>query len=181
MVSPRKFLIRAFMCHRICYWGEISSKITEQLFNFIPIINDSFLFSSGISSNLILTWFADLFGNPNNPSYIPDFSIGFSEKMTFFERVENTLCQIYQWLGYKFVIFSAANKYSKKYLKFDLEKNRDIFYNTSLLFVPTHFSSHGAFPLVPNIIEVGGIHIESIKELPQVRKIQMNATWIHFI
>lgn len=69
-----------------------------------------------------------------------------------------------------------ANKYSKKYLGFDLEKNRDVFYNASLLFVPTHFSSFGSYPMVPNVIEVGGIHIQPPQGLPKVREIYLSVT-----
>lgn len=34
--------------------------------------------------------------------------------------------------------------------------------------VNTHFSIHAARPLVPNVIEVGGLHIEEPKPLDQV-------------
>lgn len=121
-----------------------------------------------MASNLLLPWFFDWFGNPNNPSYVPDPNMELSMKMNFFERLENTLCHIYYSLGHKFLLEPTANKYSKKYLGFDLEKNRDVFYNASMLFVPTHFTSFGSMPWVPNVIEVGGIHIQPPKGLPEV-------------
>lgn len=97
-----------------------------------------------------------------------DMNMELSQNMNFFERLENTFCQIYYKLGHKYLLVPTANKYSKKYLDFDLEKNTDVFYNVSLLFAPTHFSSFGANPLVPSIIEVGGIHIEPPHALPKV-------------
>lgn len=134
----------------------------------IPNCIHIFLFS-GLSSNLILPWFFEWFGNPNNPSYMVDMNMELSHNMNFFERLENTICQLYYTLGHEYVLLPTANKYSKKYLGFDLEANRDIFYNVSLLFSPTHFTSFGAHPLVPSIIEVGGIHISPPNELPKVK------------
>lgn len=44
-------------------------------------------------------------------------------------------------------------------------------HNASLLLLNTHFSLHGARPLTPSIVEVGGIHVVSkkLKKLPLVR------------
>lgn len=41
-------------------------------------------------------------------------------------------------------------------------------YNISLIFVNTHFSIDYPRPLVPNIIEIGGVHIGTPKPLPTV-------------
>lgn len=115
-----------------------------------------------------MPWFYGWFGNPSNPAYISDANMELSNKMNFFERLENTLCHLYYVLGHRYLLEPTANKYSKKYLGYDLEQNRDVFYNASLLFVPTHYSSFGSIPFVPNIIEVGGIHIQPPKGLPEV-------------
>jgi hypothetical protein len=40
---------------------------------------------------------------------------------------------------------------------------------TSLLLVNNHFTLNYPKPLMPNIIEVGGMHIEQPKKLPEVR------------
>lgn len=125
-------------------------------------------FFTGLSSNLMMPWFYNWFGNPSNPAYIPEGNMELSNKMNFFERLENTFCQLYYTFGHKYLLQPTANKYSKKYLGFDLDKNEDVFYNASLLFVPTHYSSFGSIPLVPNIVEVGGIHIQPPKGLPEV-------------
>lgn len=41
-------------------------------------------------------------------------------------------------------------------------------YNTSLLLVNSHFSVNFPRPMVPNVIEVAGIHIKNPKPLPEV-------------
>lgn len=48
----------------------------------------------------------------------------------------------------------------------------DLAKNTKLLFVNQHFALHGPRPLPPNVIEIGGIHIEKTrKPLPTVKPI----------
>lgn len=38
----------------------------------------------------------------------------------------------------------------------------------SLLFVNSHFAYHGARPLPPQVIEIGGVHIKPERPIPQV-------------
>lgn len=42
-------------------------------------------------------------------------------------------------------------------------------YNISLILVNSHFSVNYPRPLVPNIIEVAGLHIDTPRPLPKVR------------
>lgn len=43
-------------------------------------------------------------------------------------------------------------------------------YNTSLQLVNSHFSVNNARPLVPNVVEVGGLHVGEPRPLSKVRK-----------
>lgn len=42
-------------------------------------------------------------------------------------------------------------------------------YNTSILFVNSHFSANPPRPAVPGFVEIGGVHIEHPKPLPKVK------------
>lgn len=60
----------------------------------------------------------------------------------------------------------------------------EIAFSTSLLLVNAHFSINQAKPIVPGLIEVGGLHIEKSKSLPKVttkKKIVLKVLFIHFI
>lgn len=122
----------------------------------------------GVSSCGILPWFNPLFGNPDNPSYIPNVFLDYSNEMTLIERFENTFVSIFSKLFYNFAMSPIGNNYAKKYLSNVSRNLDDYFLNSSLLLVNTHFSLHGVLPRVPNIIEVGGIHISSVNKLPTV-------------
>lgn len=117
----------------------------------------------------MLPWMNQWFGNPENPAYIPGTLMDFHDKMTFFERVENTLMLLLSKMVFKFWISYPGNEYSKEYLGIDLYKNGDIMYNISLILLNRHFTFHSPRPLSPNVIEVGGIHIRKPKELPEVK------------
>lgn len=54
---------------------------------------------------------------------------------------------------------------TKNFFGPDLPTVEEMTYNTSLLFVNSHFSINYARPLVPNVIEVAGIHIQEPKPL----------------
>lgn len=49
----------------------------------VPIIS--------VISSTILPWGNDRIGNPDNPSYIPNYYLPYTSKMTLVERVINTL------------------------------------------------------------------------------------------
>lgn len=60
----------------------------------------------------------------------------------------------------------SARKWSKRFLGSDIADP----HNTSLILVNTHYTIDGVRPLTPNVIEVGGIHIDKKqpKKLPEV-------------
>lgn len=126
----------------------------------VPIIS--------LSSCTIMPWMNERFGNPDHPAYIPNNLMDYSDRLTFFERVENTLVGLFQRMYYDFVTDRQANALARKYFGQDLPNLRDIVSNTSLMIVNTHFSLNLPRPNVPSVIEIGGIHIGEIKKLPSV-------------
>ncbi|KAJ8933743.1 hypothetical protein NQ318_015592 [Aromia moschata] len=121
----------------------------------------------GLSSCVWPPWISDWFGNPENPSYIPTVFMDYSDEMTFLERVENTAVLLFDKLVFK-LIDEHANMLSEKFVRVDLYEGQHVIYNASLLLSNTHFCLNRPKPLVPSIVEVGGIHITKHKKLPAV-------------
>lgn len=57
---------------------------------------------------------------------------------------------------------------AQEYFGKDLPNLEDLAANTSMILANSHFSINHARPLVPNLIEVGGLHIEPPKPLSKV-------------
>ncbi|XP_018325088.1 UDP-glucuronosyltransferase 1-3 isoform X1 [Agrilus planipennis] len=121
----------------------------------------------GVSSCYIPVFWNDIFGNPYNPSYIPNIDMDYSDNMTFFERVENLITITYTLFYFNFVSNSAVQSLVDKYAPHD-QPIAEVSKNISLLLVNTHVTTARPRPFVPNIIEVGGIHLpSSVQQLPQ--------------
>lgn len=125
-----------------------------------------------VTSDTIMPWANHKFGNPNNPAYIPNVSLKFSNKMTFLERVENTVLTWAQTFFFNYIVGTKSDtKVSMKYFgELGSSIPTDV-YNNSLMLMDTHFTLNFPRPLLPNIIEVGGIHIGKAKPLQMVRYI----------
>lgn len=107
----------------------------------------------------------DFVGNPAPFSYVPNLLFGFTDHMTFYERLINTLFGAYIKI-YKFLVhYPIQNKILQKYFPnapdvFELQKNIAIVLSNS------HESIAYSRPLVPNVIPVGGLHVSKPKPLP---------------
>lgn len=122
----------------------------------------------GISSCTIMNWYNKRFGNPAHPAYIPNNLMWYSDQLTFFERVGNTLISIAHQFAYDYVIVKNDEHVVREYLGRKTPPLSTIGWNMSLLLVNTHFTYNLPRPLVPNVIEIGGIHIDNRKQLPKV-------------
>lgn len=54
----------------------------------------------------------------------------------------------------------------KKYFPNAKKSFDEVVFNPSLVFINNHFSLTGARPYLPNMIEIGGIHVSKKKEIP---------------
>lgn len=116
----------------------------------------------GVSSFGASKWTADLVGTPEIPSYVPNAYIGYTHHMTFMQRLRNVY---YYWaedilhpilfdpIQQKMYekIFSGENKPSLAEIK------RNI--SLVLLLLNAHVSFGYLRPFTPNMIDVGGLHI----------------------
>lgn len=124
----------------------------------------------GLSSCYQMPWSNVWFAQPDHPAYIPNTFMDYSDEMSFFERVEGSVVLVLNKLFYKIFIEKPGNELSKKYINVDVLEPENMFYNISLMLVNTHFTLNRPKPFVPNVIEVGGMHIRKPKQLPSVRR-----------
>ncbi|XP_049961013.1 UDP-glycosyltransferase UGT5-like [Schistocerca serialis cubense] len=118
-------------------------------------------------SSVVMPWTPDRFGLPDNPSYIPIQFLRVSDHMSFFERLRNLWYTIYsKWFFIEYMD-KPANTVVKKYFGDSLPPLQEIAKNTSMLFINTHPALNPPRPLVPAVVEVGGIHIKPAKKLPK--------------
>lgn len=101
------------------------------------------------------------------PSFIPSSFTAFTDKMSFWERFENTL---FTWAiaGMTQMFEGPFVEIYKQYLGENLPSSSEIMENTSLLFSNSHFALNFPRPVLPNIVEVGGIHCRPSKPLQKV-------------
>jgi len=118
-------------------------------------------------------WMGDWVGNPNPYSYVPEVYLHYSHRMNFWERLVNTLAGIYWRIWQEFYIIPRQEEAMKGFFNFTEPPPplKELLRKTSLLLVNNHFSLNYPKSLIPNIIEVGGMHVQPPKELPEVRHV----------
>lgn len=103
----------------------------------------------------------DMFGHVPNPAVIANLPADYVVPKTFFQRLEN----------FAFLVYYT---FSTKYREWTMQMNDPQPYDLvdpikpSLVFVNTHYITEAARPLPPNVIQIGGIHLERPKDIPNV-------------
>lgn len=109
----------------------------------------------------------EVVGNPFNPSYVPHLFVGFMDHMSFKERLINSLVAMFDEITYRYFYIPSQEAIYHKHFN-DLKPKHqtelpsliDLIHNVSLVFVNTHSSLHLPRPMVPNMIDIGGVHIQ---------------------
>lgn len=105
-------------------------------------------------------------GDIKLPSYNPNLLVGYAGVMSFWERFLNALSEFVTVVYHDFIAFPKHRELVKQYIP----GQPDLYgflNNASLLLINSHMSSFEAQPQMPNVIEVGGFHIEDPKPLPE--------------
>jgi glucuronosyltransferase len=118
-------------------------------------------------------WMGDWVGNPNPYSYVPDVFLHYNHRMNFWERLVNTLTGIYWRIGQEFYNIPRQEAVMKQFFNFTdpAPPLTELVRKTSLLLVNNHFTMNYPKPLMPNIVEVGGMHVQQPKKLPEVKHV----------
>ncbi|CAG9830651.1 unnamed protein product [Diabrotica balteata] len=119
-------------------------------------------------------WVNNLVGNPNPLSYVPDLHLDYSENMTLLQRVKNTLMTLVRILNQQIYYFPAQREILAQAFP-GSPSLEELMANVSLILLNSHESTNQPVPLVPNMINIGGMHISPGKGLPQDLKVIMDS------
>ncbi|XP_030384084.1 UDP-glucuronosyltransferase 3A1-like [Scaptodrosophila lebanonensis] len=128
-----------------------------------------------LTSSALMPWHYERMGVPIIPSFIPNFFLGHSHEMSIWGRVSNWITIHFLKLLYKpFNTLAADEMLRKRFEDPNMPSTADLVKYTSLFFVNQHYSFSGPKPLPPNVIEVGGIHLQRSRPLPPYLEHMLN-------
>ncbi|XP_062965993.1 UDP-glucuronosyltransferase 1A10-like [Cynocephalus volans] len=104
--------------------------------------------------------------SPGPLSYVPRLFSGFSDVMTFKERIWNHIFHLEEQLFCP-ILFKSALDIASEILQTPVTAS-DLFSHTSIWLLRTDFVLDYPRPVMPNIFFVGGINCSPCKPLPQV-------------
>lgn len=111
-------------------------------------------------------------GNPYDVSYIPEINSGFSNNMSFMERLTNTAISFVHTALSSFYYLPKQRDLMDTYFNYTGWKIRlsmeSMLKNISLTLMNTHFSIGTPRPFVPSYIDVAGMHLKPASILPEV-------------
>ncbi|XP_015110876.1 UDP-glucuronosyltransferase 2B19 isoform X2 [Diachasma alloeum] len=125
----------------------------------------------GITSMKLPDWLLASFGNNLNPSYMPSVFSSSGQRMTFWERLQNTL--LTNALTYEVYRYMETEvEHVERYFGRKLNSIKDLYNDVSIILVNEHYSIHGIRPTTPDIIAVGGLHVADDDEIlrPDLKK-----------
>lgn len=123
----------------------------------------------GITSMPIVDWQIEPLGNPLNPSYMSSVFSGSNQRMTFRERLKNTL--ITHFITNLVHYYKEAElKHVEQYFGRKLGSVKELYKDISILLTNEHYSINAIKPTTPDIIGVGGLHVfDDNQQLSPVR------------
>lgn len=113
-------------------------------------------------------WTTDLVGTPSPLSYVPNTFLPFTSQMTFVQRIANTLMASLDEIVMHFYLPNQSDLYERAFPGENKPALLALRRNVSLVLLNSHFTLSHPRPYVPNMIEIGGIHINrnAAKALP---------------
>lgn len=122
-----------------------------------------------MSSSGLLPWMPDRLGLNDNPAFVPQLTTYYKTKMNFFDRIENSLLTIYYKYWFRHAIQQKEQEIIEKHFGRKIPDLRELAKNVSLIIINTHYTVNGVRPLLPGLIEAGGMHIDHTrKPIPHV-------------
>lgn len=116
-------------------------------------------------------------GNESPFSYVPNVFLGLPDKMSFRQRLSNTIYSQIEKFTYNFYHLRNQQKLYEKYFPKATQTFDEVHKSLSVLFMNSHVSTSSARPFLPNMIGINGIHIQPVKPLPEdIKKFLDSAT-----
>ncbi|KAF7267598.1 hypothetical protein GWI33_019209 [Rhynchophorus ferrugineus] len=113
----------------------------------------------------VYPWINQRVGNYLPTSSVPHFFMlgDFAQGMNFFQRIRNFLC-IFDYFITNLVVFPGNNAIIEE-VYHNLPHVSTFHNNISLVLLGQHSSLRQSIPLAPNMVEIGGFHIDPPKKL----------------
>lgn len=108
-----------------------------------------------------------LIGNPIQPSYWPFMMNGYTQTMDFYQRLVNWLQCVLIYAGHYLSYVKLMTQIDERFVRNEDSSVDKLYRRTSFVFFNSHFSFLNR-PIVPNAVEIGGIHIKKAESLPSV-------------
>ena len=136
-------------------------------------LNDAFLgfglrFKAPVvltSSSVINKWIERSIGNPHNAAYNPHLFLGYTNRMTFWQRIVNVVVSVCEDFSYDLLYLpvqqSMYERFFARFVDVPLPPLEQLIHNVSLALVNSDRVFHGARAFLPNVVEIGGAHIAS--------------------
>lgn len=108
-----------------------------------------------------------LTGNIAPFSFVPNLVSEFSDNMNFFNRIQNTISGVLSMLIHNFMLFPKQEEIYNKYF-YNGPALKELVDNITVILINTQPVLETPRPYMPNMIYVGGFHVQEPKKLPQV-------------
>ncbi|XP_013097632.2 UDP-glucosyltransferase 2 [Stomoxys calcitrans] len=110
----------------------------------------------------------DIMGNPRPLAFTPTMATGFTDQMSYGQRLQNVVVQMLELLHTQWIHLPRQQKLLDLYMPHIAQRVETMRKNISLFLLNQHFSLSYGKPLVSNVIEVGGLQIpRQTKPLPK--------------
>ncbi|XP_055687900.1 UDP-glycosyltransferase UGT5 [Lutzomyia longipalpis] len=133
--------------------------LAESLLGFGEYFNAPIV---GLSTFGASKWTTDLIGSPSPPSYVPNVQMQFSDRMSFYERLVNIIAVTFDELYFGHYFHGKQVELYNKHFpnaKFTLDEVKKT--HVSLVLLNSHVSLGYPRPYLPNMIEIGGFHVNT--------------------
>lgn len=109
---------------------------------------------------------------PNNPSYVPSFWLNYSDIMSFFERMYNTVITSAEISSYYIMQKREQDLANSLYVypgHHNCPSLNILRKKIQLTLINSHYSVSYSRPYPPNVISVAGMHMKSTTHVDQVK------------
>jgi glucuronosyltransferase len=116
-------------------------------------------------------WHHEMFGFPAETSWLPDMHLAHPLKMSFFEKVKNTLAPIAWYFGRHWFFFPKLEALLKEGFNIpDMPPLSQLERESMLILLNSHYSLDYPRSFPPMVVPIGGLQVKNSTEpLPKVR------------
>ncbi|CAO1424233.1 unnamed protein product [Diamesa tonsa] len=112
-------------------------------------------------------WANVMTGNESPSSYVPQPFLHYTDKMKFKERLYNTFVSLIEHVAYHVVHIPWQSKIYKEFFPNAKQSFQEVLKSPAIVLLNNYVASSSPRPYLPNMIEIGGVHIDPVKELPK--------------